>query len=112
VRIDGVPNGFDSNVVEAYDKSLTWNYGNGNGISELGTASGMSNEPFWELLGGSFRLSHRKIVNVNGVDVVRDVSFGLRVNEQDELEFVKRYWYESSNGYVVRRVARFGRIFD
>ena len=110
VRVDGVPLGFDSNITTAYDKSLIWNFGNGNGISDLGTAPGMSNECFWELKGGSFRMTHQKVISAGGSNIVRDISFGLRVNEFDELEMVKKFWYAASNAYIFRRVARFGRI--
>jgi hypothetical protein len=112
IRIDGVPTSYDSNIESAYDKSFIWNHNVGNGVLDLGTTAGFSNEAFWELKGGSFRLTHQKIIASGGSNIVRDISFGLRVNDQDELEFVKKYWLVASNDYVVRRVARFGRIFD
>ena len=110
IKIDGVPTGYDSNIPAAYDKTFTWNHGPGNGILDMGTAPGMSNESFWELKGGAFRLTHQKVVNVGGVNTVRDISFGFRVNELDELELVKRYWNDSTSSYVVKRIMRFGRI--
>jgi uncharacterized protein (DUF2345 family) len=112
ISIDGVPSYFDSNITEAYDKSLTWNYGSttGTGINQLGTASGMSNEPFWDMKGGAFQLTHQKIVQSGGSNIIQDVSFKLRINELDEFEMVKTFWYAPSNAYTTRRVARFGRI--
>jgi uncharacterized protein (DUF2345 family) len=110
IKIDGVPTGYDSNIPAAYDKTFTWNHGPGNGILDMGTAPGMSNESFWELKGGAFRLTHQKVVNVNGVNTVRDISFGFRVNELDELELVKRYWDNTASSYVVKRIMRFGRV--
>lgn len=107
--IDGVPTGFDSNIPQAYDKSLLWNYGN-SGITAMGTASGMSNESYWEMKGGNFRMTHQKIIASGGSNIVRDVSFTLRVNQNDELELVKKFWSTSSNAYVFRPVARFGRV--
>ena len=110
IKIDGVPVGFDSNIPEAYEKSMLWNYGTGNGIADLGTANGLESEPFWELKGGSFKVTHQKIIAAGGSNIVTDVTFGLRINELDELEMIKRFWYSASNAYVVKRVARFGRI--
>lgn len=110
IKIDGVPTGFDSNIAQAYEKSVLWNVGPGNGVNDLGTAAGMSNESFWELKGGSFRLTHQKVIPSGGSNIVRDISFGLRVNELEELELVKKFWYTPSNNYVYRRIARFGRI--
>jgi uncharacterized protein (DUF2345 family) len=110
IKIDGVPSGFDSNIPQAYDKSFNWNFGGGNGILDLGTASGMSNEAFWEVKGGSLRITHQKITPSGGSNIIRDISFGLRVNELEELELVKKFWYTPSNNYIHRRIARFGRI--
>jgi uncharacterized protein (DUF2345 family) len=112
ITIDGVPSYWDSNIVNAYDKSLTWNYGSatGTGINQLGTSVGMSNEPFWDMKGGAFQLTHQKIVASGGSNIIQDISFRWRVNELDELEFVKTWWYAASNAYVSRRICRFGRI--
>ena len=110
LKVDGVPVAFDSNIPQAYEKSILWNYGTGSGITDLGTNSGIETEPFWEVKGGSFKITHQKIVNDNGSNIVKETSFGFRVNELDELELVKRFWSAASSEYVVKRVARFGRI--
>ena len=110
IAVDGVPSYFDATIVAAYDKSLNWNYGSGTGIDQLGSAAGMSNEPYWEMKGGSFQLTHQKIIPSGGSNIVQDISFRWRVNELDELEMVKTFWYAASNAYVTRRIARFGRI--
>lgn len=111
IRIDGLPEGYDSNVVpnETYDKTLTWNYGN-TGIGGLGTSEGLSNEAYWEFKGGSMRMTHQRVIPMGGSNVVRDISFAFRVNELDELELCKRWWNTDSNDYVTKRVAKFGRI--
>ena len=112
IRVDGVPSGFDTTIPHAYDKLFAWNHGPGNGILDMGTGTGMSDESYWEMKGGSFRMTHQKIVAAGGSNVVRDVSFGFRVNEFDELELVKKHFYSASNDYVFRRIARFGRILE
>lgn len=109
IRIDGVPATFDSNIPEAYDKTLTWNNGS-SGIAGLGTLAGLSNEAYWEFKGGSLRLTHQRIVPSGGSNIIRNTTFGFRINDVDELEFMKSFWYSPSNAYVTRRVARFGRI--
>lgn len=109
IKIDGVPSGFDSNIPEAYDKTFSWNYGT-SGIAGLGTLNGLSNESYWELKGGSFKLTHQKIVPSGGSNIIQDVSFNLRVNEMDELEICKKFFYSPSNSYITKRIARFGRI--
>ena len=109
LRIDGIPTGFDSNIPQAYDKTFQWNYGN-SGIGGLGTAAGLSNESYWQLKGGSLKMTHQKIVPSGGSNIIQEVSFGFRVNELDELEFTKQFYYTPSNGYITKRIARFGRI--
>jgi len=108
IRVDGVPLGFDSNIPEAYDKTFNWNYGN-TGIAGLGSEAGLSNnESYWEVKGGSFRMTHQKIVAAGGSNIIQDISFTMRVNEFDELEFVKVV--NSNNSTTFKRIARFGRI--
>jgi hypothetical protein len=108
----------DSNVLPMYEKSIRWNYNDADdvtgfvanvGMGGLGT-SNIESESFWEVKGGGLRLTACKPVfdgagNCTGSNVV---SFGMRVNHLDELEFVKKYM--SGGKYVVKRVAKFGRI--
>ncbi len=109
IVVDGKPAGYDSNIPEAYDKTFKWNYGT-SGIGGLGTAAGLSNESFWEVKGGSFHLTHQKIVPAGGSNIVQDVTMIMRINENDELEICKKWWYTASNAYVTKRVAKFGKI--
>jgi hypothetical protein len=109
IKIDGVPAGYDATISNAYEKSLTWNYGSGNGIASLGSAN-MDNDPTWDLKGGSFRMIHQKIISGGGSNIIRNISFNFRMNDQEELELVKTSWDDSRSAYVSKRVARFGRL--
>ena len=80
-------------------------------MDDLGKNTGIDTESFWELQGGSFRLTCKKnISSNNNPPVFRDITFGFRINEYDELELIKRFYYTPSNNYIIRRVARFGRF--
>jgi hypothetical protein len=80
-----------------YEKSLKWNVADG--MNLLGTAS-YSNESYWELKGGGLRITHNK-------SETEELAFGFRINEQEELEIVKKYW--SGTAYTYKRIAKFGR---
>jgi uncharacterized protein (DUF2345 family) len=108
ITIDGYPTGFDSNIPNAYDKTLAWNYGL-DGISAMGT-SNIDSESYWEMKGGSFRITHQKIVQSGGSNIIKDVSAIFRINENDELELCKRFYYDASNAYITKRIAKFGKI--
>jgi len=58
------------------------------------------------MTGGSFRMTHKKVTGSNWTEV----SFGFRINEQDELEIVKKFWSDTASAYQYKRVARFGRM--
>lgn len=107
IVIDGSPEVFTySNMYEVHNKSFLWNYG-ANGTTVLGT-SNITSESFWELQGGSLRLTcKRNVAPANQPPTIRDVSFGFRINEMDELELVKKFW--NGGNYVFKRVAKFGR---
>ena len=105
--IFGYPSGSPTSLYDTENKSFLWNYGTA-GLTNLGTESGYDSESFWELLGGSFRITHKRLDAQNNV---REVSFAFRINNFDELELVKRFWYSDSNDYVVKRIARFGRVY-
>lgn len=108
IVIDGFPGSASSNEWDMFRKSFLWNLGT-TGTLDLGT-SNISNESFWELQGGSFRITKkRNLGTVNNPNIV-DVSFGFRINESDELELVKKFYLQSSSNYVYRRVSKFGRI--
>ena len=76
----------------------------------MGTSAGLSNESYWEIKGGSFHLTHQKIIPAGGSNIVQDVTMIMRINENDELEICKKWWYTASNAYVTKRVAKFGKI--
>jgi hypothetical protein len=107
LMVDGLPTGFNSNVKDAYEKSILWRHGGG-GVTALGAAD-YTNESYWDIRGGHMRLTHQKIVNENGKDVAREVAYLMRINDKDEMEFCKKHWVAASNAYVVRRIVRFGR---
>lgn len=109
VVIDGYPTATNSNNYWAgHGKSLLWNYGSA-GTTSLGTNAGIETESFWEMTGGSMRLTHKKDMRGSGLGW-KDVTFGFRINEYEELEIIKKYWNLSGSNYVFRRVAKFGRL--
>lgn len=83
-----------------YEKSFKWNYGV-DGIGAMLTNSGINTESFWELKGGRLQLTSTKSSG-------KKITFALRINEHDELEFVKM-WDDATNTHQVRRIAKFGR---
>ncbi len=108
--VDGYPDMSNVSMSNAFEKSLLWHFGDSPssvGVMGLGT-SNIDKEAYWEMVGGSFRLTHKK-VDATGSNYT-EVSFGFRINEHDELEMVKKYWSDVSNSYIYKRVARFGRI--
>jgi hypothetical protein len=84
-----------------WQKSILWNFGN-SGTEALGTAN-IADESYWDVRGGSLRLS---VTKSNG----DDVAFVLRINDLDELEIVKRY--HNGSMYVMKRVAKYGRVIS
>jgi hypothetical protein len=92
IVVDGLPIG-ESNT-ELYRKSFTWDYG-AQGTIGLGS-SNTPVESAWELLGGGLRITCKKLVSGS----IRDVSFTWRVNEQDELELVKKFWNAVMPGHL------------
>jgi hypothetical protein len=101
-----------------YGKSFKWNAGASNqGALLLGTAPGLTDESFWELQGGSFRMTQKKPLswagasNDSAVTDERNVSFAFRINENAELEIVKIYETGTFGARTTqtKAVARFGR---
>jgi uncharacterized protein (DUF2345 family) len=104
IVVDGIPSGVtSSNDFDMYRKFFKWNIGT-QGTLALGT-SNLDQESFWDLQGGSFRITQKKKVS----GTIRDTSFGFRINEADELELIKKYWSATSSAYVYKRIAKFGR---
>ena len=93
IRVNGDSPAYSS------EKSLLWNYGDGLGMTGLGGAD-LSNESYWELKGGSFRLTH-----VKGAS--NEITFGFRISANDDLELVKRV--VSSSNVTYKRIVNFGR---
>ena len=100
LRVEGLPSNVSTDPAELYDKTFLWHSSTA-GVQQLGTSNANA-ESFWEMRGGSMRLAHKK---TNGTVV----SYGFRINQQDELEIVK--YTKTSTDAVPRyhRVAKFGR---
>jgi uncharacterized protein (DUF2345 family) len=110
IEIDGFPVGVSNELYDMHKKSLFWHYGT-NGTKDLGTGN-MTTESFWELQGGSFRLTQKRNYGTGSNVNIQDVSFALRINELDELELVKRWYNVGTSNYVYKRITRFGRILE
>lgn len=102
ITVSGLPEGVQASAEaeRRYAKGVSWNYGT-TGVDGLLTSSGMDGEAFWEIRGGSMRLS---AVKADGTKI----AYGFRINHQDELEIVKR-WVDGGNAFAAR-VAKFGRL--
>lgn len=108
--INGYPGGDSNWIYEDDNKSFLWNYGS-SGLPALGTSGGIDTESFWELQGGSFRMTYKKNYGTSNSPDIKDISYGFRINEHEELELVKKFYDANTSGYLTRRVARFGRVY-
>lgn len=108
IQIDGFPSGVNSNEYDMHKKFLKWNYGS-TGTIDLGT-SNLTQESFWDLQGGSLRLTKKKNFGTVTNPNIKDLSFGFRINENDELELFKKFWKSSTSQYVYKRLTKFGRV--
>jgi hypothetical protein len=94
-----------------YEKSMRWNNGV-LGMDALGKSNGIDytasslNESFWQVRGGHLQLTLPQQQVSGSSNVVRDTSFGFRINERGELELFKRHWENGS--YKARRLVRWG----
>lgn len=107
VVVDGLPAGGDTNNYEWYEKSFKWHHG-GAGVTALG-GTDVENESYWNLRGGNFRITQTD--DENG----KQVAFGFRINQLDELELYKMYNPSGSPGpitgsSITKRIAKFGRV--
>ena len=104
LEIFGVPTSADTyegNNSNLWEKSLLWNHGNG-GIKEMGQwGDDNSIESFWELKGGSFRVTSVK----SNMD---EISFGFRINSSDQLELHKIK--KTGQSVIHTRIAKFGMV--
>ena len=77
-----------------FGKSLLWNNNNGMQNNLGSSAVGSSSlESFWELKGGAFRITQPTHIVMDGtgtnVSSASNISFQMRINGNNELEFVK-----------------------
>lgn len=107
IVVDGYPASVNSNEWEMYKKMFTWNLGV-NGTLDIGT-SNIESESYWDLQGGSFRMTRKKNLGTVQQPNIVELSFGFRINESDELELVKKFYNQTSSNYVFKRIAKFGR---
>jgi len=98
----------DLSAASNFEKSVRWNY-NVDGLMGLGT-SNIDNESYWEVKGGSLRLTHTKTKADGSFDST--VTFGFRINHLDEMELVKKFYNPSTSNYVFKRVAKFGTMLS
>lgn len=101
--VTGFPSGADPEDPDdqkKYQKSIKWNYGT-DGIDGMLTDQGIDGESYWDVRGGSLRLTG---VKDNG----DDLGFGMRINGNDELEMIRQFKDANGNKKVTRFV-RFGR---
>lgn len=93
----------DADASNVYEKSLRWRAGQrvGQGAAGLVSAGGASNGPCWEFRGGGLRLTAPvRAPGRAGVahsNTVGEVSYGLHINEREELVLYKRWTVPGSN---------------
>ena len=103
IIVAGYPSSVDSSILEnqkQYEKSFRWNYGT-DGIDEMLTDDGALKESYWDLRGGSFRLTSYK------ASTDEELGFGMRINGKDELEMVR--FYDDNGTKKASAFVRFGR---
>jgi uncharacterized protein (DUF2345 family) len=101
IRINGNPYGAASNDNLPFLKSILWNQST-NGVLDLGKSHTAGLESYWEIKGGHLRLTHTK--NDSG----KYISYCWRINDLDELEFVKISATTAAGTKTIRTVAKFG----
>jgi len=123
IILAGLPTGvpqyqYDSNNEFFLGKSFAWNYNQGNSSnigSNLATINPEPKESFWEVKGGSFRITqpvnYATDANGNVLDTTSNISYHFRINGQSELEIVKVTQVGHTGSPVYARVAKFGRTF-
>jgi len=106
IRVDGMPAGANPAVKasnpERYEKAITWKHGQ-NGVLDLGKKDAAATESYWDVQGGAMRWSH--VDEASG----DEVSFIMRINENEEFEMVKRR-RPFGGAETFTKVAKFGRI--
>jgi hypothetical protein len=102
--LDGSGISLADELVGNYEKSIKWHSAAGIGASAFVAKGGTSNESFWELRGGGMRLTTPKRAAGRGNG---EVSYGMHINEREELEMYKR-WTDGSGHEFFQRVFTFG----
>lgn len=99
------------NVTPFQEKSFKWNNGV-DGVDVMGT-SNMDKESFWELKGGSLRMTMWRYSSNNDGTIAssNEIGFGFRINNYNELEIVKKYM-NNDQQYVYKRIAKFGQTLN
>jgi hypothetical protein len=95
----------DAAVAANYEKSVKWRSGLAADAPPAQPASehaSASNESFWELRGGHLRITRPR------ADPSSTVSYGLRINERDELEFYKASLDPAAGATTYQRVFTMG----
>jgi hypothetical protein len=91
-------------LVGNYEKSIKWRTAAGMGTAAFVARGGASNESFWEVRGGGLRMTTPKRASGRGGG---EVSYGMHINEKEELEMYKR-WTDGSGREYTQRVFTFG----
>lgn len=99
ILVGDAENDLNGDNLQFRQTGIFFNEGN---ESQLGSRTGYLSEPSWEFTGGSLGLKH---VNASTGGAV---SFHFRVNENDELEIVKKVQYPNSTP-VYQQVFKTGR---
>lgn len=107
IVIDGLPSGYETSEIDLYKKSFLWNH-SVDGVPGLSNSA--YDEAYWELQGGSFRLTRQHnygdATNAN----IKPISFTMKINDKEELEFYKIFYDPVTLGNRTVCVARFGRF--
>jgi hypothetical protein len=82
--LDGAGLALADTSMSNYEKSVKWRSGQGADAVTATDQGSASNESHWELVGGHLRLTARRRSPNSGT-----VSYGMRINEREELEFYK-----------------------
>jgi hypothetical protein len=106
IRVSGSPAVAEANHA-FFDKSFLWrtpDLGVGaDGMFHLAKEGGHARESYWDLRGGSFRMTN---VNTSSGD---ELSFAFRFTERDELELVKRVFHRGTGAETFETVTKFGQ---
>jgi uncharacterized protein (DUF2345 family) len=92
-----------------YQKSILWHDPmGGTDVGTLGDPANtvLTNEPYWEMKGGQFRIT----ATLKNLDTV---TYGFRINHNAELELFKSHTFDAANPgttYEGKRIAKFGRV--